>query len=150
MFVVSARTNKRHHHHHLLQNYDCSDQHASAQPLRPSDTGCGTAANTDVNPQSQHAGSQDNNNGKLLLPQLNCFQEAFKRSQVAPPVSSSSQDQQQNLPTPISTQHSLTQQISTIWPQFKALCQLFAGKFHLSQKHKATKQDSVTPISEWR
>ena len=35
--------------------------------------------------RSLHAGSQDNGNGKLILPQLNRLHEAFKRSQVFPP-----------------------------------------------------------------
>jgi hypothetical protein len=46
-----------------------------------------------ANPQPQPAGSEDNCNGKLVLPQLNCLHEAFKWSQVSPPASSSSQDQ---------------------------------------------------------
>ena len=32
------------------------------------------------NPQPQHAGSQDNSKGKLVLPQLNRLQEALKES----------------------------------------------------------------------
>lgn len=53
-----------------------------------------------ANPQPQPAGSEDNCNGKLVLPQLNCLHEAFKWSQVSPPASSSSQDQP-TLPRPI-------------------------------------------------
>ncbi len=37
--------------------------------------------------------------GKLLLPQLNCFHLAIKRSQVSPSVSSSCQDQQAKQPS---------------------------------------------------
>ena len=33
-------------------------------------------------PQPQKAGSQDNGNGKLVLPQVNRLHEAFKRSQI--------------------------------------------------------------------
>ena len=45
-----------------------------------------------ANPQPQPAGSQDNGNVKLVLPQLTRLHEAFKGSQVSPPASSSSQD----------------------------------------------------------
>ena len=51
--------------------------------------GGGTVAKAGANPQPQHVGSQDNSNGKNSLPQLNRLYEAFKRSQVLPPVSSS-------------------------------------------------------------
>ena len=47
-----------------------------------------------------NAGSQDNGNGKLFLPQLNHLQEEKKRSEVPPLASSSSQDQQPNRPNP--------------------------------------------------
>jgi hypothetical protein len=46
-----------------------------------------------------------NGNGKLVLPQLNRLHEAFKRSQIPSSVSSSSQDQQPNRPTPIPKSH---------------------------------------------
>jgi len=66
----------------LLQNFDCTDQ-AAPQPPPPSGAG-GGAANAGANSQPQHAGSQDNGNGKLDLPQLNRLHEAFKRSQSLP------------------------------------------------------------------
>jgi hypothetical protein len=55
----------------FLQHYDCTDQQASAQPAPLSGVGGGAAANVGANPQPQHPGSQDNGNGKLVLPQLN-------------------------------------------------------------------------------
>jgi hypothetical protein len=60
--------------------------------------------------QQPHAGSQDNGNGKLLLPQLDRLHLAFKRSQASPSASSSSQDQQvQQAPkSVIPTHHRVT------------------------------------------
>jgi hypothetical protein len=92
----------------------------------------GSAANAGANPQPQPAGSQDNGNGKLVIPQLNRLHEEFKRSQVSQP-------------SPIPSQRRLTQQLSRHWPQFKALRQHYAGtrfeeqrQLHLPQKLKAT------------
>jgi hypothetical protein len=55
-------------HEDLLQHYDCTDQPAAEQPAPPSGTGGSAAANAGANPQPQHAGSQDNGHGKLVLP----------------------------------------------------------------------------------
>jgi hypothetical protein len=125
-----------------------ADQPAAAQQAPPSDAG-GSAGD---NPQPQPAGSQDNGNGKLVLPQLNRLHEAFKRSQVSPPASSSSQDQPTR-PRPIPSQRRLTQQLTREWPQYKALRQRYAGtrfeehrQLHLPQKHKATVPDSTLRI----
>jgi hypothetical protein len=60
---------KRQHEDHL-QHYDCTDQPAAAQPARPSGAGGGAAASAAAYPLPQHAGSQDNGNGNLVLPQL--------------------------------------------------------------------------------
>ena len=86
--------------------------------------------------------------GNLVLPRLNRLHEAFKRSQVSPPASSSSQDQPIR-PRPIPSQRSLTQQLTKEWPQYKALRQRYAGtrfeeqrQLHLPQKHKATVPES--------
>jgi hypothetical protein len=112
------------------------------KPPPPSGAGGGAAANAGANPQPQHAGSQDNGNGKLVLPQLNRLHEAFKRSQVPLPASSSCQDQQPNRPTPIPTQKRLTLKLTKHWAPFKALRQRYAGmrfeeqrQLHLPQKH---------------
>jgi hypothetical protein len=101
-----------------------------------------------ANPQPQPASSQDNGNGKLVLPQLNRLHEAFKRSQVSTPASSSSQDQPTR-PRPIPSQRRLTQQLTKECPQYKALRQRYAGtrfeeqrQLHLPQKHKATVPES--------
>ena len=51
--------------------------------------GDSAAANAGVHPQPP-AGSQDNRNGKFLLPQLDGLHLAFKRRQVSPSASSSS------------------------------------------------------------
>jgi hypothetical protein len=51
-------------HGDLLQQYDCTEQLAVAQPALPSDAGGGAAAHAGAHPQP-HAGSQDNGNGKL-------------------------------------------------------------------------------------
>jgi hypothetical protein len=125
-----------------------------AQPTQASDTGDRAAANTDTHPQP-HAGSQDNGNGKLLLPELDCLHLAFKWSQVSPTVSSSSQDQQsQHLPkSVIPTHRSVTEQLTRNWSPFKVLRQCYAGtrfeeqrQLHLPQKHKATVTDSTLRV----
>jgi hypothetical protein len=112
-------------HWDLLQQYDCTEYPAVAQPAQSSDAGSCDTANAGAHPQS-HAGSQDNGNSKLLLPQLNQLQLAFKRSQVSPSVSSSSQDQQAQQPpkSVIPTQRRVTEQNSKNWAPFKALGQL--------------------------
>ena len=99
-------------HEDLLQHYNCTDQQAAAQPVSLSDADGSSAANPDANPQTQLAGPQDNCNCKLLLPQLNSLHEAFKWSQVSPPASSSSEDQQPTPPRPIPSQRRLTQQLT--------------------------------------
>ena len=115
-------------HEDLLQHYDCTDQPAAAQPEPQSGAGGSAAANAGANPQPQPAGSQDNCHGKLVLPQLNCLHEAFKRSQVSHPASSSSQDQQPTRrPSPIPSQRCLTQQLTKHCPQFKSLRQHYAS-----------------------
>jgi len=107
------------------------------------------ALHAGANPQPQPAGSQDNGHGKLVLPQLNRLHEAFKRSQVSPPASSSSQDQPTR-PRPIPSQRRVTQQLTKEWPQYKALRQRYAGtrfeeqrQLHLPQKHKAKVPKSI-------
>jgi hypothetical protein len=107
-----------------------------------------------ANPQPQPARSQDNGNVKLVLPQLNLLHEAFKRSQVFPPASSSSQDQQPTRPRPIPSQRCLTQQLTKEWPQYKALRQRYAGtrfeeqcQLHLPQKQRPR---SRNPLSAWK
>jgi hypothetical protein len=118
-------------------------RHPLAVELRP----------TQAHTQPQHAGSQDDGNGKLVLPQLNRLHEAFKRNQVPSSASSSSQDQQPNRPTPIPTQRRLTQQLTKHRGPFKALGQRYADtcfdeqrQLHLPQKHKATVQDSTLRV----
>ena len=78
-------------HGDLLQQYNCTEQ-PPAQ-LLPQSAGGNASFNAGVRPQPP-AGSQDNSNVKLLLPQLNRLHEAFKRRQVSPSASSISQDQQ--------------------------------------------------------
>ena len=144
----------KHLHGELLQQYDCTEQSAVAQPAQPSGAGGGAAANAGAHPQS-HAGSQDNGNGKLLLPQLDRLHLAFKRSQVSPSASSTSQDQQsQHLPkSVIPTQRRVTEQLTKNWAPFKVLRQRYAGtrfeeqrQLHLPQKHKATVADSTLRV----
>ena len=142
-------------HEDLLQHYDCTDQPAASQPAPPSGAGGSAAANAGANPQPQHAGSQDNGNGKPVLPQLNRLHEAFRRSQVSHPASSSSQDQQPNRPNPIPTQRRLTQQLSAHWPQFTVLRQRYAGthfeeqrQLHLPQKHKGNRTGLHSPSGD--
>jgi hypothetical protein len=109
-------------HGDLLQQYDCTEQLAVAQTALPSDAGGGAAAHAGAHPQP-HAGSQDNGNGKLLLPQLDRLHLAFMRSQVSPSSSSTSQDQQsQHLPkSVIPTQRRVTEQLTKNWAPFKVL-----------------------------
>jgi len=140
-------------HEDLLHLYHCTDQPAAAQPAPPSFAGGSAAANAGANPQPQHAGSQDSGNGKLVLTQFNRLQEALKRSQVSLPASSSSQDQQPTIPSPIPSQRRLTQQLTKQWPQFKPLRQHNAGtrpeeqrQLHLPQKHKATVPESTLRV----
>ena len=136
-------------HEDLLQNYDCTDQ----PPNPPPSAGGGAVANAGAHPQPQHAGSQDDGNGKLVLPQLNRLHEAFKRIQIPSSASSSSRDQQPNRPTPIPTRRRLTQQLTKHWGPFKALRQRYANTrfdeqrlLHITQKHKATVQDSTLRV----
>ena len=68
----------------LLQHYNCTDQPAAAQPAPPSGEGGGAAAKASTNPQPQHPGSQDNGNGKLVLPQPNRLHEVFKIGTIRP------------------------------------------------------------------
>jgi hypothetical protein len=140
--------------HEDLQHYDCTDLQAAAQPPQPSGAGGGAAANAGETPQPQHAGSQDNGNGKPCLPQLS-IHVALKRSQVPPPASSSSQDQQPYRPNPIPTQRRLTQQLSAHWPQFTVLRQRYAGthfeeqrQLHLPQKHKGNRTGLHSPSGD--
>ena len=135
-------------HQSLVQDFDCMDQPAAVLPTQPG--AGGAAAEAGAVQQPQPAGPQDN--GQLLLPQLNRLHEAYKRSQVASSASSSSQDQQPPKPT-IPTQKRVTQQLSTHWSSFKALRQSYAGsrfeqqlQLHLPQKHKATEQDSTLRV----
>jgi hypothetical protein len=141
-------------HGDLLQQYDCTERLAVAQPALPSDAGGGAAANAGAQPQP-HAGSQDNGNGKLLLPQLDRLHLAFKRSQVSPSSSSTSQDQQSHhLPkSVIPTQRRVTEQLTKNWAPFKVLRQHYGGtrfseqrQLHLPQKHKATVADSTLRV----
>ena len=113
-------------HGDLLQQYDCTEQ-PPPQPPPPS-AGGNAAANAGAHPQPP-AGSQDNSNGKLLLPQLNRLHEAFKRRQVSPSASSSSQDQQAQQPpkSVIPTQKRVTEQLTKHWAPFQALRQRYAG-----------------------
>jgi hypothetical protein len=118
-------------HEDLLHNYECTDQPTQAHTLSLQDDGI----------------------GKLVLPQLNCIHEAFKRNQIPSSASSSSQDQQPNRPTPIPTQRRLTQQLTKHWGPFTALRQRYADtrfdeqrQLHLPQKHKATVQDSTLRV----
>jgi hypothetical protein len=130
-------------HEDLLQHYDCTDQPAAAQPAPPSGAGGSAAENAGANPQPQPAGSQDNGHCKLVLPQLNCLHEAFKRSQVSHPGSSSSEDQQpSHRPSPIPSHRRLTQQLTQHWPQFKALRQHYARPW----RNKQTTQRPATFI----
>jgi hypothetical protein len=116
--------------------------------------GGGAATNAGAHPQP-HAGSQDNCNCKLLLPQLNSLHLAFKRSQVSPSVSSSSQAQQAQQPpkSVIPTQRRVTEQLTMNCAPFKALRQHYTGtrfeeqrQLHLPQKHKATVADSTLRV----
>ena len=139
-------------HRDLLQQYDCTKQ-ATPQPP-PSSAGGGAAANAGAHPQPP-AGSQDNSNGKLLLPQLDRLHLAFKRRQVSPSASSSSQDQQAQQPpkSVIPTQKRVTEQLTKHWAPFKVLRHRYActrleeqRQLHLPQKYKATVPDSTLRV----
>ena len=121
--------------------------------------GC-VAANAGAHPQPP-AGSQDNSNGKLLLPQLDRLHLAFKRSQVSPSVSSNSQDHQaQHLPkSVIPTQRRVTEQLTKNWVPFKFLRQRYAGTRFEEQRQlhlpvvvvfRSTRPQSRTPSWGWR
>jgi hypothetical protein len=84
----------KHLHAALLQDYDCTGQPAADLPELQSDAVGSVAANAGAPPPPQSTRSQDTGSGTLVLPQLNSLHEAYTRRQVAPPVSSSSQDQQ--------------------------------------------------------
>jgi hypothetical protein len=103
-----------------------------------------------ANPQTQPAGSQDNGNGKLVLPQLNRLHEAVTRSQVSPLASSSSQDQPTR-PRPIPSQRSLTQQLTKEWPQYKVSASATRTRVLRSSARstclRSTRPRSRTPLS---
>jgi hypothetical protein len=98
----------------------CTEQ-AAPQPPPPS-AGGGAASNAGTHPQPP-AGSQDNSNGKLLLPQLDSLHLAFK--------------QRQGL-----TKH---------WAPFKVLRQWYASRSSASFTcHRNTSPLSQTPPCAWR
>jgi hypothetical protein len=139
----------KHLHAALLQDYDCTEQPAADLPAL-SGAGGSAAANAGAPPPPLPARSQDTGSGTLVLPQLNRLHEAYKRRQVAPPASSSSQDQQPTASGPIPSQRRLTQQLTAHWPQFKILRQGYAGtrfeeqrQLHMLMKHTATVPDSA-------
>jgi len=138
----------------LLQYYDCTDQPAAAKPAPPS-AGGRAAANVGANPKPQLEGSQENSVASFRSSTASTrrLHEAFKRSPVSHPASSSSQDQQPTRPSPIPSQRRLKQQLTKQRPQFKALRQHYAGtsfeeqrQLHLPQKHKATVPDSTLAL----
>ena len=142
----------QHLHEVLVQDYECTDQPAAAQLSQPPGPAGGAAAGAGAGQPPQPAGSQDQQDGKLILPQLNRLHEVYKRNQVASPASDSSQDQQPAKPT-IPSQKRVTQQLTTHWPLFKALRQTFANtraaqqlQLHQPQKVKATDQDSALRV----
>jgi hypothetical protein len=111
--------------------------------------GGGAAANAGAHPQP-HAGSQDNGNSKLLLPQLDRLHLAFKRSQVSPSASSSSQDQQfQHLPkSVIPTQPRVSEQLTK---NCVALTPARASRNSASfTSLRSTRPQSQTPPCAWR
>ena len=93
--------------------------------------------------------------GAVVLLQEDRLYLAFKRRQVSPSASSSSQDQQAQQPpkSVIPTQKRVTEQLTKHWAPFKVLRQRYGTRFeeqrqlHLSQKHKAT---VATPPCAWR
>ena len=140
----------KHLHAALLQNYDCTEQPVAHQPALPLDAGSSAAANAGTPPPPPPESSQDTCSGTLVLPQLNSLHETYNWRQVAPQESSNSQDQQPPVSGPIPSQRRLTQQLTAHWPQFKILCQRYAGtrfseqsQLHMPQKHKATVPDSA-------
>ena len=142
----------QHLHEVLVQDYECTDQPAAAQLSQPPGPAGGAAAGAGAGQPPQPAGSQDQQDGKLILPQLNRLHEVYKRNQVASSASASSQDQQPAKPT-IPSQKRVTQQLTTHWPLFKALRQTFANtrfaqqlQLHQPQKVKATDQDSALRV----
>jgi hypothetical protein len=118
----------KHLHAALLQDYDCTEQPAADLPALPSGAGGSAAANAGAPPPPPPARSQDTGSGTLVLPQLNRLHEAYKQRQVAPPASSSSQDQQPTASGPIPSQRRLTQQLTAHWPQLKILRLLFVWR----------------------
>ena len=132
----------KHLHAARLQDYDCTEQPAADLPALPSGAGGSAAANAGAPPPTP-ARSQDTGSSTLVLPQLNRLHEAYKRRQVAPTASSSSQDQQLTASGPIPSQRRLMQQLTAHWPQFKILRQRYAGtrfeeqrqQLHMPQKH---------------
>jgi hypothetical protein len=90
-----------------------------------------------------------------LIHQVYLAVEAFKRRQLSPSASSSSQDQQAQQPpkSVIPSQRRVTEQLTKHWAPFKALRQRYAGtrfeeqrQLHLPQKYKDTVQDSALRV----
>ena len=61
----------QHLHEVLVQDYECTDQPAAAQLSQPPGPAGGAAAGAGAGQPPQSAGSQDQQDGKLILPQLN-------------------------------------------------------------------------------
>ena len=120
-WIVPPLCTLKHLHAALLQDYDCTEQPTVDLPALSSGAGGSAAANVGTPPPLPPTPSQDTFSVTLVLPQLNSLHESYKRRQVAPPASSSSQDQQPTTSGPIQSQPRLTQQLTTHWPQFEVL-----------------------------
>ena len=99
----------------LVQNYECTDRPAAARLSQPQGPAGGAAAGAGAGQKSQSAGSQNQEDGKLILPQPSRLDEAaYTRNKVASSASCSSQDQPPaSRQTSISSQKRVRQQMKT-------------------------------------
>jgi len=99
----------------LVQNYECTDRPAAARLSQPQGPAGGAAAGVGAGQKSQSAGSQNQEDGKLILPQPSRLDEAaYTRNKVASSASCSSQDQPPaSRQTSISSQKRVRQQMKT-------------------------------------
>ena len=106
-----------------------------------------------LQPQPQQNGSsQQRDNGKLILPELNRLHKAFSTRGQSAAVSAQQDDSSQK-PAEIPSQHRVSLQLIKEWQPFKDLRQHFANtrrmeqlQLHAPQKITATVADSALRV----
>ena len=157
-------------HHRLIADYNCdediqqsSQASADSQDTMPGGAVAGGVGGAALQPQpqqqqqqqqqqAQNGSSQQRDNGKLTLPELNRLHKAFStRGQSA--AVSAQQDDSSPKPAEIPSQHRISLQLIEEWKPFKDLRQRFANtrrmeqlQLHAPQKITATVADSALRV----